>query len=275
MRVLVVDDDALIVEGLTTFFEMESIDAAGALDRESAEELIRNDFFAVVLADLRLRTEEDGLRLLGEVRRLSPRSRVATLTGHADAAMEERLRELGSTLVLRKPMPVHEIVAIVRQMLAECEQLDDDIAEAYETATPILRSIAMRRYRLDPEDADDLVQEAWLLFLERRHRVRAPRAWLSGTVANLCRRAIQSRCRDRELGGEMLSEPFQTPATEMRLAVRQALARVDERTRTLCELIAVEQLSYEEVSRKLSMPIGSVGPLYIRARARLRKALHA
>jgi RNA polymerase sigma factor (sigma-70 family) len=272
MRVLVVDDDETIVEGLKMFFETEEIDAAGALDRESAEELIRNEFFAVVLADLHLRTEEDGLQLLDQIRRISPKSRVATLTACASEAMEERVRALGSTMVLRKPMPADEIVAIVREMLAECEQFAD-LGQAYEEAAPLLRSIAMRRYNLDAEDAEDVVQETWLLFLERRASVRAPRAWLSGTAANLCRREIRKRCRAREHTGEIVDEPSHTPATEMHLAVRQALGRVDDRTRRLCELIAVQRLSYEEVSRQLSMPIGSVGPLYIRARARLRSAL--
>ena len=277
MRVLVVDDDETIVEGLTTYFQAEEIDAAGAFDRESAEELIRGEFFAVVLADLRLRTEADGLRLLDAIRKQSPRSRVATLTAYADAAMEVRLRELGSTMVLRKPMPAEEIVAIVRQMLREIEEMelatDDDVAAAYEKAAPLLRSIARRSYRLDADDADDLVQQAWLLYLERRETVRAPRAWLNGTIANLCRREIQKRCRDRAHAESFVAEPHATPATEMQLAVRQALTRLDERSRRLCELIAVERYSYEEVSRQLSMPIGSVGPLYIRARTRLRNAL--
>ena len=60
---------------------------------------------------------------------------------------------------------------------------------------------------------------------------------------------------------------------EASLVARDALARVDARTRRLCELIAVEGLRYDEVSEALRIPIGSVGPLYMRAKKKMRDVL--
>ncbi|HYO79707.1 MAG TPA: sigma factor-like helix-turn-helix DNA-binding protein, partial [Thermoanaerobaculia bacterium] len=57
------------------------------------------------------------------------------------------------------------------------------------------------------------------------------------------------------------------------LTVHQALARLDDRSRTLCTMIGLEQRSYEEVSAATNVPLGSVGPLYLRAKARLRVAM--
>jgi len=37
--------------------------------------------------------------------------------------------------------------------------------------------------------------------------------------------------------------------------------------------IAIEGRSYADVSASLDLPIGSVGPLYMRAKTKLRKAL--
>jgi DNA-directed RNA polymerase specialized sigma24 family protein len=50
---------------------------------------------------------------------------------------------------------------------------------------------------------------------------------------------------------------------------------VDERTRALCNLIAIEQRSYDEVSHTLNIPLGSVGPFYIRAKKKMRAVLSA
>src|SRR5205085_803164 len=55
-RILVVDDDPMIVEGLVEMLRIESFDAAGALDRESAEKAMAAEFYPIVLADLRHRS---------------------------------------------------------------------------------------------------------------------------------------------------------------------------------------------------------------------------
>ena len=60
---------------------------------------------------------------------------------------------------------------------------------------------------------------------------------------------------------------------ETAVMAREALARVDARTRSLCELIAVEGLRYDEVSDALQIPLGSVGPLYMRAKKKMRDVL--
>ena len=274
MSVLVVDDDPCVVAALVAYFELEEIKASAAFDRESAESMIAEHFFPVVIADLRLRSEADGLELLRAIRRVSPRSRVATLTGHADAETEERLLALGATMVLRKPMPAEDIVAIVRQLLATVEQHVglDDIEPLYAGVTRVLHGIARKRYGLCADDAEEIVQETWCLFLERRASVRLARPWLAATAVNLCRQRIQSHCRARTRTGEMAEEPA-TTWDDSRLILEQALSRLDPRSRTLCELIGLEQLSYAEVSQQLAMPLGSIGPMYQRAKARLREAV--
>lgn len=280
MTVLVVDDDPCVVSGLVAYFESEEIHASAAYDRESAEEMIAGHFFPVVLADFRLKSEADGMELLRAVRRISPRSRIATLTGYADHDTEERLLALGASMVLHKPMPADEIVAVVRQLLAGVdEQLDaaatnDDIEALYAGVTRVLHGIARHRYGLPIDDAEEIVQETWCLFLERRAGVKLARPWLAGTTVNLCRQRIQSHCRARDREAEMTDEPAAT-FDDSPFIVREALGQLDPRSRTLCELIGLERLSYAEVSKQLAIPLGSVGPLYQRAKTRLRDAVMA
>jgi DNA-directed RNA polymerase specialized sigma24 family protein len=120
------------------------------------------------------------------------------------------------------------------------------------------------------------VQDAWLLFLEKRGYVRTPRTWLAGTVSKLCLQQLdRMRRRQTENDGEML-ESLMDPKCghdETAMIMRQALGRLDERSRELCLQIAIEGRSYADVSASLSLPIGSVGPLYMRAKSKLRKAL--
>jgi RNA polymerase sigma factor (sigma-70 family) len=277
-RVLIVDDDLSILDGLQAFFECENIETAGAADRDTAEALIAAEFFPIVLADLRLRSEADGIQLLESIRRISPRSRVASLTGAHDVD-EARLRELGASVVLRKPMPAEEIVAVVRELLAEIERVERELSpatfdELYVAASRVLHAIPMRRYGLSREDAEELVQETWCLFLEQRANVRNSKAWLAGTMVNLCRRAIQERYRDRDRAEKRPAPRVSVDAeSDARIIIDQALEKLDDRSRALCELIGLEQWSYDEVSAHLAIPAGSVGPLYMRAKTKLRVAL--
>jgi RNA polymerase sigma factor (sigma-70 family) len=272
-RILVVDDDPAIVEGLVELLRIESFDAMGVLDRQTAEEAMAAEFYPIVLADLRLRSMDEGWMLLDAIGRISPKSRIASMTGYATADVERELLARGSSLVLRKPMEITAIVALMREMVEALEAAaGDDLAEVYRQSFTALTGLARRRYGLGPDDAQDVLQEAWCLFLEKRASVRTPKAWLSGTVVNLCRRWIEDRVRwrgpdidsfDRADGGDM----------DAALVAHDALARVDARTRELCQLIAVEGLRYDEVSDKLNIPMGSVGPLYMRAKKKMRDVL--
>jgi DNA-directed RNA polymerase specialized sigma24 family protein/CheY-like chemotaxis protein len=275
-KILVVDDEPAVVAGIRAVLDLHEIESEGAWDCDSAEELIAGEFFPVILADLRMRSEDDGFRLLDAVRRISPRSRVATMTAWADAATEARLRERGAALVLRKPLLEDELMAALRQMLQIVEEAEaahggDDEA-LYAATVNTLQAISRGRYGFAAEEVEELIQETWLLFLEKRASIRSPKTWLSGTIANLCRQEIERRTRDRARSAEM-PEPAVTPNDDTVLAVHQALARLDGRSRTLCTLIGLEQRSYEEVSASESLPIGSVGPLYLRAKERLRRTL--
>lgn len=273
-KILIVDDDPIVASGLLLMLEAYDFSAATADSRESAEELLASEYFPVVLADLRLQSEDDGYLLLDSIRRLSPRTQVASMTGHATPDIEARVRELGARLVLYKPFGSDELIAVMREMLAEVERFRDadDLGAVYENTRATLRAIARGRYRFPAEDAEELIQEAWCLFLEKRNAIRTPRAWLTGTIANLCRQEIDRRTRERERTGDM-NEPAIHDARDARISVHQALAKLDDRSRMLCEQIGLEQRSYEEVSEAAGLPIGSIGPLYMRAKSKLRAAV--
>lgn len=278
-RILIVDDETPLAEALSCLFEMENIPAAVAPDRATAERLMVEEHFSVVLADVRLRSEDEGLMLLESIRKLSPGSKIATMTGYATPALERQLRSLGARQIIYKPIEFDDLLRIIRELLGD----DDDTTSAetldldrlHADLHAVLYSLPMRRFGLSSEDSEDVVQQAWCLFLEKRDAIRQPRAWLSGTVANLCRQRLTDRHRMVPAEAAAFEDIADTRnhAAESVLIIRTALQRADERTRQLCSLIGLENLSYEEVSTRLGIPLGSVGPLYIRAKSRLRRLI--
>jgi RNA polymerase sigma factor (sigma-70 family) len=277
---LIVDDEVAIREGLAMLMEAESIDSTEAGDRDSAVELLAKTFFPVIIADLCLKTTADGLRLLDEIRRLSSRSRIVTISGYVTPELEEEVKRRGVSLVLHKPMTndvimaaIHDLVAEIEREAAASPEMDD--AALYAKVQKVLYSIPRRKYGLSHDAAEDIVQQAWLLFLQKRAFVRDARTWLAGTAVNLSRQELQrfSRITDGDPAGVFDATPDERPNELDVIAVRQALKQLDPRSRELCEWIGLEGFSYDEVSNATAVPLGSVGPSYLRAKKRLRSVL--
>jgi RNA polymerase sigma-70 factor (ECF subfamily) len=144
---------------------------------------------------------------------------------------------------------------------------------------------AMRRFAWsltrDRDKADDLVQEALLRAVSRWAQLRNPgsvRPWLLQILYNAFRAELRRR------HGEELSMPSDTDAQhpaaighpEDKILLRSALgalARLPEDQRAVLELVAIEGLSYEEVSRIVDVPLGTVMSRLSRARETLRELM--
>jgi RNA polymerase sigma factor (sigma-70 family) len=283
-RVLIVDDEEAIVEGLLGLLQCEAIEGSGAFDRLGAESLMEGTFYSVIVADLRLHTEAEGLELLDAIRRISPRSRVLTLTGFATIELENEVLRRGSSKVMRKPAPAEAILGAIADLLAEVEKMAAaqetlDVEQLHLGMRNLLHSIPRKRYGLTADEAEEVVQQAWLLFLEKRDLIRTARPWLIGTVANLCKRQIGASKRRREslVGDEVLAElpDTNTGSYEDNIALHQALSSLSEESRAICILIAIKGYAYDEVSAITGLPLGSIGPMYLRAKSKMRMSMAA
>ena len=147
--------------------------------------------------------------------------------------------------------------------------------------TPALRAAA-RGFRLGPADVDDVVQATWLAAFTHIGQLREPEAIAGWLLVSARREALRSLQRGVR---EVVTVEPQSPArpdlssqeaavieVERREAVRAAVQRLPERQRLLVsELFGPAGPSYAEVSAKLGIPIGSIGPTRERVLARLRR----
>jgi len=116
-RVLVVDDESLIVTGLRVFLEDEGMQVDSAASGEEAVDIARNDAgFDVCIMDMRLpgMNGDSTIRTLHEI---CPELKFVIHTGSADYSIPDDLRALGidETLLFAKPLldmqPLAETVA--------------------------------------------------------------------------------------------------------------------------------------------------------------------
>jgi RNA polymerase sigma factor (sigma-70 family) len=144
-----------------------------------------------------------------------------------------------------------------------------------------LRATA-RSCGLAPADVDETVQETWLDLVMSIDRIREPAA-LGGWLATVTRRnalrrhQVQTREYLTEDAGIECPTSSDGPEAavlqaERRATLARAVAALPDRHRALMTLLLTQpQLSYDELSRLLSMPVGSIGPIRARALARLAR----
>jgi DNA-binding NtrC family response regulator len=113
LRVLVVDDEALIRWSLVETLADAGLSAAEASDGQSAVRALSEDGpFDVVVLDYRLPDSND-LNLLATIRRLSPRTAVVMMTAFGTPEISSGALELGAYRVVPKPFDVHHMADLV------------------------------------------------------------------------------------------------------------------------------------------------------------------
>jgi putative two-component system response regulator len=118
-RVLFVDDEPLVLEGLRrSVYEEFVADLAGGPE-EGVVKLRKNDPYPVVVSDMRM-PGMDGAKFLAMVRTISPDSIRVMLTGNSD--MEAATRAVNEGEIFRfltKPVPPETLLATLRACVAQ------------------------------------------------------------------------------------------------------------------------------------------------------------
>jgi RNA polymerase sigma factor (sigma-70 family) len=162
------------------------------------------------------------------------------------------------------------------------KQAWDGIVERY---APLIWSIC-RRYRLDDADAEDVGQMVWLYMVDHLGDLRDPAAlpgWLVTTTRRECLRVRRAAARLPQVTGPVMDvdDMADTEAAladdelllaERRAALREALSDLPPVCQQLITLLSADPpVSYAEISARLGIPVGSIGPSRKRCLARLRR----
>jgi RNA polymerase sigma factor (sigma-70 family) len=172
------------------------------------------------------------------------------------------------------------VVELVTRARDGDRQAWDALVDRY---APLIWAIC-RRYRLDRADAEDLGQSVWLRLLERLEKIRDPAAlagWLTTTAQRECIRLLRTR-RPQPAGyvpdvGDVPDDQSgmaeqELLAAEREAALREALARLPAYCQRLVTLLCADpSVPYAEISGRLGIAVGSIGPYRGRCLEKLRR----
>jgi RNA polymerase sigma factor (sigma-70 family) len=153
-----------------------------------------------------------------------------------------------------------------------------------ERFAPLIWSICCR-YRLEPADASDVGQYVWLQLVDQLGAVHDPGAlagWLATTTRRECFRVLRAARRQPALGHMLDVEAIPDEQTgmaedelllaERHAAVRDAVNRLPSPYRQLVAMLIEDPpVPYAEISARLGIPVGSIGPTRQRCLEKLRR----
>ena len=127
MNVLIIDDDLGIRETLGTALETMGHKVETAASRSAAEKKLRNESFEVAFLDIRLGAE-NGLDILPDLLRLSPRLAVVVITAYSSIETAVLAIQRGAFDYLAKPFKPAQIVQMLERV-AKTRQLETRISD--------------------------------------------------------------------------------------------------------------------------------------------------
>lgn len=173
-----------------------------------------------------------------------------------------------------------------KRLLPEMRALDHPHAEdSLETflkrVRPRVKALFLR-YRIPPQDTEDILQQALLALVYHREGIRDPEAWLIGTLKNKC--LLYWRDQRRRLYEvvdatvlECMAEPM-APAQEgsdLRRDLASAMDELPERCRSLLVMRYRHGYNAAETAMRLGYSQGSISKMTNRCLAALTRRLVA
>jgi DNA-binding response OmpR family regulator len=120
-NILIVDDDRLTGWAIGKGLAEQRLPFQVATSGAEARAAFRSGRFDLVFLDLNL-PDADGISLLGEIRGISPETRVVIVTGDATDANREAARKAGADRFVEKPFDLALIRLLAATLLREARR---------------------------------------------------------------------------------------------------------------------------------------------------------
>ncbi len=117
MKILIVDDEPGWRDLLSLELSADDHEVTATSNAMEALALLHRQSFDLVITDVRMPGEIDGIDLIQAYRRENPSQKAIFITGYAVEEKIERALEPGSVLCLKKPFQAEELQKAIQSLL--------------------------------------------------------------------------------------------------------------------------------------------------------------
>lgn len=116
MKILVVDDESIVLESCRKVLEPEGFEVSLALTAEEGLKKIEGETFSLLLIDVKM-PEHDGMYLMQEVKKQWPDVPVIVMSGYPTPETIADAAERGSATFISKPFTPDELLETVLEVI--------------------------------------------------------------------------------------------------------------------------------------------------------------
>ena len=116
-KILIVDDEEIILETMGDDLKEAGFDVKLAKNGVEGISQFKRESFDLVISDLRM-DEMDGIGVLKEVKRISPKTPVIIITGYPSSQVAKDALMFGASDIIMKPTGFGEIFKAIRQHIS-------------------------------------------------------------------------------------------------------------------------------------------------------------
>jgi CheY-like chemotaxis protein len=116
MKILVVDDDVIVIKSCTRILESENFTVFTVPGGDEALELLERETFDLLLIDLMM-PKRDGLSLMKTIRESLPEIPIIAMSGYPTPETISKVFSTGATQFIHKPFRPDELMKLIRQVI--------------------------------------------------------------------------------------------------------------------------------------------------------------
>ncbi len=120
MKILVVDDEDIVLESCQAVFELEGFEALFVHSADKALKAMKNNGFNLLLVDVKM-PKKDGMYLMREVKEQWPDIPIIVMSGYYTTDTIQEAMRMGAATFIAKPFEPDELVKMVRQVVEKEE----------------------------------------------------------------------------------------------------------------------------------------------------------
>jgi len=115
-KVLVIDDEKIVLDSVKKILSVENFDVEGSLSSKKGLDLAISKDYDIVLVDIRM-PEIGGMRVLRDIKRAKPYLPVMIITGYATVQSAVQAMKLGAVDYIEKPFTPEQLADAVKSAL--------------------------------------------------------------------------------------------------------------------------------------------------------------
>jgi DNA-binding NtrC family response regulator len=122
-RILIIDDDENLRDGLINLLGLQGYDVKGAEDGKIALEMLEDQIFDLVITDYKMQ-DIDGMRFLRTISKSYPTLKVIMITGYGSIEHAVEAMQAGALNYISKPVHPQKLIKIVEDILTKTQKED-------------------------------------------------------------------------------------------------------------------------------------------------------